>query len=357
MAVRLREVAERAGVSPRSVSNVVNGFHYVSPQMRDKVEAAIAELGYSPNLLARSLRRGRTGVIGVLVPEIAMPYFGELAHEIVEQARGLGLRVRIDETGGQRERELELLEELPRSGQVDGILLSAFWLSAAELDDARGQFPVVLLGERAVDAGIDHVGIDNVAAARAITQHLIETGRTRIAAVVEQEHPRAPTSQQRLQGYRSALAAAGLPAQPELVVRMPVYPHRQDGADAVARLLDEQLPRRAGTVERHLPDAVFCFSDVVAAGVLHELRARGIRVPDDVAVVGFDDIDEGHFTAPPLSTVAPDKTAIACRALELLSQRIDGVDEPAHDFRAPYRLELRASSAAARSAAGSGSSR
>lgn len=334
MAVRLRDVAERAGVSPRSVSNVVNGFHYVSPQMRAKVEAAIADLDYQPNLLARSLRRGRTGVIGLLVPEIGVPYFGELAHEVVEQARVLGLSIRIDETGGQRERELDLLERLPRSGEVDGVLLSAFWLSGSELTGTPVQLPVVLLGERGTDAAVDHVGIDNVAAARSMTKHLIDTGRTRIAAIVEQDHPRAPTSQQRLKGYVSALTAAGLQPKQELIARMKVYPHRQDGADAMAQLLDLET----------LPDAVFCFNDMVATGALRELSTRGLRVPDDLAVVGFDDVDECRFTIPSLTTVAPDKTAIARSALRLLTQRIDGFDGPAQDVQIPYHLVLRESS-------------
>lgn len=214
-------------------------------------------------------------------------------------------------------------------------MLSAFWLSASELNNARVGLPLVLLGERAADATVDHVGIDNVAAAREITQHLIDGGRTRIAAILEHDHPRAPTSQQRLKGYLAALTAAGLRPDPELVARIKVYPQRQDGADAMARLL-------AG---RTRPDAVFCFSDMVATGVLRKLHLSGLRVPHDVAVVSFDDVDECRFTAPALSTVAPDKTGIARRALELLAKRIDGYDGPAQDVRIPYRLALRESSA------------
>ena len=110
MAVTLRDVAARAGVSTRTVSNVVNGFQHISPAMRTRVQAAMDELNYTPNLLARSLRQGRTGIITLLVPEITVPYFGELAHEVVEQARQLGCTVMIDETGGEPGRERELLD-------------------------------------------------------------------------------------------------------------------------------------------------------------------------------------------------------------------------------------------------------
>jgi LacI family repressor for deo operon, udp, cdd, tsx, nupC, and nupG len=184
MAVRLREVAERAGVSARSVSNVINGFRYVSPAMREKVQTAIDELDYRPNLLARSLRSGRTGTIGFLLPEISAPYFGELAHQVVEQSQGLGLNVLIDETGPFSGRELTQLDAMSRSGNVDGILLSALEFNARQLSELRPRIPVVLLGERtAANSALDHVGIDNVAAAREITCHLFNSGRSRIAAV------------------------------------------------------------------------------------------------------------------------------------------------------------------------------
>ena len=321
-------------MSPRSVSNVINGFHYVSPEMRAKVQDAIDEMGYQPNLLARSLRQGRTATVGLLLPEIGVPYFGELAHDVVQQAREFGLTVRIDETGADRQREFNLLDEMPQSGQVDGILLSAYWLTAAELAQVRLRVPLVLLGERATSSTLDHVGIDNVAAARDITRHLAAQGCRRIAAIVEKPHPRTPTSQQRLRGYRAALQEAALEADPNLVARIPVYPHRSDGAAAMARLLS--LPRR--------PDAVFCFNDLVATGVLRTLHEQGVAVPDEISVVGFDDVEESRFSIPSLTSVAPDKQLIARRALELLNERIAGADGPPRDVRIPYQLSLRESS-------------
>jgi DNA-binding LacI/PurR family transcriptional regulator len=331
MAVRLRDVAERAGVSARSVSNVINGFRYVSPEMRERVQAAIDELDYRPNLLARSLRSGRTGTIGFLLPEISAPYFGELAHQVVEQAQGLGLNVLIDETGPFSGRELTQLDAMSRSGNVDGVLLSALELNPRQLSELRPGIPVVLLGERtAANSALDHVGIDNVAAARDITRHLIDSGRSRIAAIAEKQHPPGPTSRLRLKGYRAALRAAGLPVDEGLIARVGRYT-RDDGAQAMATLLDREDP----------PDAVFCFNDTMAIGALHELHRRGVRVPADVAVAGFDDIEECRFSIPTLSTVAPDKAELARQALGLLGGRIGGDAGPPRDIAIPFRLALR----------------
>lgn len=333
MTVRLRDVAARAGVSPRSVSNVINGFHYVSPGMRAKVQAAIDELDYQPNLLARSLRKGHTGTVGLLLPQLSVPYFAELAHHLVEQASELGLTVLVDETTGERKRELHLLEVMSRSRYVDGILLSALGLSSAELTQLQPRIPVVLLGERATGSTLDHVGINNIAAARDATQHLIETGRTRIAAIVERPHPCAPTSRLRLKGYQAALSAAGLDADPQLVARVRLQPRRQDGATAMGRLLSRPRP----------PDAVFCFNDLVAIGALAELHHQGVQVPEDISVVSVDDIEECRFTIPTLSSIAPDKTHLARSALQLLTSRVEGADHPPRDIRIPYHLVTRAS--------------
>jgi LacI family repressor for deo operon, udp, cdd, tsx, nupC, and nupG len=164
VAVTLRDVALRAGVSARTVSNVVNDFHYVSPGMRAKVQAALDELNYTPNLLARSLRQGRTGIITLLIPDVTVSYFGELAHNVVEHASRLGLTVMIDETTGQQQRERTLLDVAVYSSWVDGILLSPLGLTEADLAGLGSSKPVVLLGERGAKPALDHVGINDVRA-------------------------------------------------------------------------------------------------------------------------------------------------------------------------------------------------
>lgn len=339
MTVTLRDVAERAGVSIRSVSNVVNDFHYVSPEMRARVQAAIDDLHYKPNLLARGLRQGRTGIITLLLPEIAVSYFGELAHEIVERASHLGFTVMIDETGGQPERERALLDVATRSSWVDGVLLSSEGLAGPALAGLRSNVPVVLLGERTAKTAWDHVGINNLRASRDAVQHLIDSGRRRIAAVGGDASSSDVTSRLRLKGYRAALRAAGLPADDDLYARTPKY-KRGDAATAVRALLSRAEP----------PDALFCFSDELAIGSLRELHEQGLRVPADLSVVGFDDVDESRFSTPSLTSVSPRKSEIASTALDLLIQRIGASDVKPRDVRVGYELIIRESST--RSSAG-----
>jgi len=331
--VTLRDVAARAGVSPRTVSNVVNDFRYVSPAMRTKVQAALDELGYKPNLLARGLRQGRTGILTLLLPDIAVPYFGELAHEVVERASQLGFTVMIDETSGQPQRERALLDAATQSSWVDGVLLSSLGLKARDLAGLGSHKPVVLLGEVTASTALDHVGIDNVAASRDAVQHLVDSGRHRIAALGGSSIGSDATSRLRLKGYRQALTAAGLPAD-GLYARTPDY-RRAHAATAVRALLSQDDP----------PDGLFCFSDALAAGALRELYEQRLDVPSDISVVGFDDVEESRFSTPSLTSIRPDKAEIARVALDLLIQRIKGSTLKPHDVRVRYELMARESSA------------
>ncbi|MEV6847936.1 LacI family DNA-binding transcriptional regulator [Actinoplanes sp. NPDC051411] len=332
MGASIKDVALRAGVSVKTVSNVVNGFQFVSDQTRAKVQAALDELDYRPNLSARLLRGGRTGVVALAVPEISSPYFAELAAQFVQHAKGHGWTLLIDETQGAKDSERLVLDGI-KSHLVDGLIVSPPALTAKEIEGRRDRTPLVLLGERLAHSPVDHVSIDNVAGARAATTHLVSLGRTRIAAIGSQPHVSGGTAALRLRGYKAALRAAKIPYAPQLVVPAKSY-HRADGYAAMSALLDRE--------ER--PDAVFCFNDLLAIGALRALHEQGCRVPGDVALIGFDGIEDAEFHTPSLSTVTPDKAEIARLALTLLERRITGgATASPQEAYAPFELTIRAS--------------
>lgn len=333
MAVGVREVAVRAGVSVRTVSNVANGFEHVAPATRRRVQQAIDDLGYRPNTAARQLRRGRSETVSLVVPEIGSPYFAELASLLVRVAEEREWTVHIDQTDGAADRERRMVAG-PVGQSVDGVICSP-WAVAPEELSRLAAGPLVLLGERAAVGRLDHVAIDNVAASALAIEHLLTQGRRGIAAIGAQPHLHNDTARLRLQGYRSALSAAGVPAPEEWVVPVERL-HRPNGAAAMARLLDA----------RHPVDAVFCFTDELALGAMRILAERGLRVPDDVAVVGFDDIEDGRYSVPSLTTIAPDKEEIARLAVDCLADRIQEPARPDRDLVAGHHLVVRESSGA-----------
>lgn len=326
----LKDVAARAGVSIKTVSNVVNGYVHVAPDTRARVQDAIDALGYKPNVAARQLRSGRSGVIALALPELQSPYFAEVAGLIVQAAELRSWTVLIDQTDGQADRERNLVAGLRRHA-IDGLIFSPLALAGEELAGG-GDTPMVLLGERIWHGPADHVAIDNTAAAADATRHLAGLGRRRIAAIGAQDRPSAATAHQRLAGYHQALAEAGLPAEPMLVAEVDSF-HRADGAAAMTRLLDLPEP----------PDAVFAFNDLLALGAIRALLTRGLRVPQDVAVAGFDDIEDGRFSTPTLTTIAPDTAMIARLAVDLLAERLEEAPEPPREVRVGHRLIIRES--------------
>ncbi|MGV9235295.1 substrate-binding domain-containing protein, partial [Streptomyces nigra] len=261
---------------------------------------------------------------------------GELASLIVDAAQQRSWTVIIDQTFGDAEAERRLLDGT-QGRLVDGLIISPWALGPEEVTTHARNAPVVLLGERPPRGLADRVAVDNVLAADEATTHLLESGRRRIAAIGLQPHLRNGTADQRLTGYRTALRRAG--AAVDDALERPVRElHREDGAQAMAALLDD--PSAA-------PDAVFAFTDELALGALHVAHERGLRVPEDLAVVGFDDIEDGRYAQPTLTTVAPDKQQLAERALQCLADRIYSPDNgvPPLDIVVPHRLEVRGSSA------------
>lgn len=328
MAATLRDVARTANVSMRTVSNVVSGYEHVSEAMRQRVLAAMEELDYRANPVARTLRTGRTGVLALVVPEIDVPYFSQLAREVINAAAAVGYRVMIDQTGDDHERERRLLTGADRTMLFDGILFSPL-VTATELLEMRAgrSIPLVLLGEHDFDGRYDHVAIDNERAAYDATAHLVALGRRRIAAIGAQPQEDYATPRKRTAGYQDALRDAGLEPDPDLLRPAPRY-SRADGYTAAQALL-------AGPDR---PDAIFCYSDLMAMGAMRAVFDAGLSVPDDVAIIGIDDIEEGRYSRPTLSTVSLDIPFIARAAVERLAVRIDEPDSPAQEALAPHVL-------------------
>ncbi|MFI1538189.1 LacI family DNA-binding transcriptional regulator [Streptomyces anandii] len=330
MRVSLKDVALHAGVSVKTVSNVVNDFPHVTEAMRARVQRSIDELGYRPNLTARHLRKGRTGIVALALPELGNPYFAELAAEIVDAAAAHDYTVLLDHTGGRREREI-LVSQGFRTRVIDGLILSPIELEAEDLEERAEQVPVVLLGEREYDLPYDHIAIDNVAAAREAVRHLLSLGRRNVAFLGARRGSSRP-ARLRLLGWREALDEAGLAADDRLIAATDGWGYA-DGAAAMAGLLD------AG----HRPDAVFAYNDLIAIGAMRVLHERGLRIPEDVAVVGFDDVVEGRFSAVTLTSVSPDKGFIARQAVESVLSRLGGARHEARRIHAGHSLVCRES--------------
>lgn len=338
---RLRDVAQLAGVSEKTVSNVVNGYPYITDRTREKVEHALDALNYRVNLSARSMASGRTGFIALALPGLDNPYFAELASHVFRAAAQERWTVLIEQTGGQRATESDLVNSMQYL--VDGMVLHPESLSPDELARHAADTPIVLIGEEdsapvqgaaALPKVTDSIVGDSVQASRDLTEHLLSTGRRRIAVLGLGLDSDLSTSRYRFEGYAQALRAAGLPVLDELVLPLD-HLNRRDGATATDAVL--------GLRER--PDAVICFNDVVAIGLLGGLHAAGIRVPEQIAVAGFDDIDEASYSVPPLTTIAWDKRTIAETAIRLLAERQAGDTSPPREIAVPYVLQVRGSTA------------
>ncbi|RYZ30469.1 MAG: LacI family transcriptional regulator, partial [Propionibacteriaceae bacterium] len=237
MTPTIHDVARLAEVSIKTVSNVLNDYPHIRPTTRQRVLDAISALDYTPNLTARGLRSGRTGLVSLIIPDLRNAYFAELADIVVRAAEAQGLSVMIAQSNGNRERELSLLTG-PRMQMVDGILFSALGLSAADNDLlARIKTPMVLLGERILDGPKDHVTMRNVEGAQAATEHLLSIGRRRILAFGGDPEQGLGSARLRLDGYRRALAGAGIDEDPELVVQVVGW-YRSTGAESMRRLLE-----------------------------------------------------------------------------------------------------------------------
>lgn len=301
--VSIKDVAQHAGVSWKTVSNVVNERPVVRAETRARVEAAIEELGYVPNHVGRDLRGGPTRTIALVVPELQNPYFARLAELMQVAARERGYTVSVEVSLGIPATErAHVRGQTPRP--VDAVIISPAALVPADLLAAGGP-RVVLLGEMLPAAPeISHVAIDNVASAADVVRHLVAEGRERLLFLGGDGAVRS-TATDRLAGFRAALRFAGAAEDPRRI-RAVVGWSRESGRDEMRAVLEAGIE----------VDAVVAGNDLLALGALAALAEHGLSVPEQVAVVGWDDIPESSWSTPSLTTVAPDLDALIAAALD-----------------------------------------
>ena len=331
----MADVARHAGVSVASVSNYLNNSAGMSAAIQNKIAKAIAALDYQINSSARNLRSGRTMLLKLAIPDLRQVYFSELAEDVLAEARTFGYGVIVESTSNNRQRELESVMSMGRRA-ADGLILSPLLMRDDDVMVFQGDYPIVLLGERLNHSGITHVAIRNRPAARAATEHLIAAGAQRIAVIggVRDTQGQESSRSIRSLGYRDALEHAGIVYDPELIHETKGW-DSIDGTRAITEMLDEGL---------HF-DAIFALNDSLAWGAIRRLRERHIKIPEEVRVIGFDNVDESAYMIPSLTTVDPDKQAIARLAVKsIMDQLGQGSRVPAHTLGSPFSLVFRESS-------------
>jgi len=330
----IQDVAKAAGVSPMTVSNVLNAHPHVRESTRQKVLAAVEELDYRVNAAARNLRTGRTGTIGLAVPNIGDHYFARLAALVATIAGEEGYRVEIEHTDAVRERELEAMT-LSQNRMHDGLLLSTVGLGPEDKGLLRVDYPVVLLGEGIFDGPLDHIAMPNIDGSYAATAHLVAQGSRNVAIFDVRFTLSDSVRDLRLEGYQQALRDAGIAPDPQLFFDVTDFT-MAEGYRAAQHVVASGIQ----------VDGVFCPTDGVAIGALRGFADAGIRVPEDVRVIGFDDLPESEFVTPRLSSVSPAHEVTARTAVTFLLERIRGAaPDDAREFVTPFELRARASTA------------
>lgn len=324
--VRLIDVARHAGVSMKTVSNVVHDYQHVTPKMRIKVQESINVLGYRPNLTARQLVTGKTGMLALAIPETNHPYFSTLADRIVTIAEERGYRVLIEQTDGKSEREMAVLRDR-EAGLVDGVIFQPATVTSLEIADVQEGTPVVLLGEAAMPHSFDHVMIDNTEAARMAVASLLGAGRKRIAFLGVVDGDNAGATVRRLAGYQAALEQAGMFSEPELILEVADF-FPESARAALTKTLEAGVKF----------DALLCRDDRFAVAALQALRVEGISVPDQVSVIGWDDTELARYAHPTVTSISPDKEAIARMAVDMLIERIEGHQGVGRHKLAPFQI-------------------
>lgn len=316
-------------MSQATVSRVLAGAERVTPRTAERVRAAMARVGYAPNAAARTMKTRRTGAIGVVVADVTNPFYPQVLDALTAELGRAGHRMTLWNTASVAAGEESAVEAI-RQGLVDGLVFTTVTAGSSALATALEQaLPVVLLNRGVPDLDCDQVTSDNIAGAGVVADHLVEAGHEQIAFIGGPELP--STAVERERGFREGLARHGrtLPAR---LVRHGDFSHRA-GHRAIGELF-------AG---RRRPTAVFCANDLTAFGALDGARARGVRVPDELWVVGYDDVEMAAWEAYDLTTVRQPMDQMVARSVELLLARIGDPSRPAQRAVFPAQLVRRGS--------------
>ena len=324
----IKDVAREAGVSVATVSRVWNEAAFVSPETRQRVAAVATRMGYSPHGAARSLITRTTHTLGVLLPDLYGEFFSEIIRGIDHTAQAAGYHILVSSSHDSKDEIDAALRSM--RGRVDGMIIMSPDLEAQQtLHALQGSFPVVLLNGGAESKAFDTITIENHEGAREMALHLVARGHTRIAMICGPR--RNYDAAERLRGYQSALTESGIALAESLVVQGDFS--ELAGHRAVKQLLDLQ----------HRPTAIFAANDSMAIGALSALREAGLRVPEDIAVAGFDDIPMARYMNPPLSTVHVDISKLGERAAALLLSSLHQGPRPREQLQLSTTLVIRSS--------------
>ncbi|KLU60603.1 HTH-type transcriptional repressor CytR [Peptococcaceae bacterium CEB3] len=333
--VKMSDVAKRANVSTATVSRVLSKEGYVSEETRNKVLEAIDILGYTPNRLASNFRKSSSHTVLAIIPDITNPFFSEVVKGLEKVAAERGYHVLLGDTGNSLHVERDLME-LVREQVADGVILATARVTNEEIEKLGRGLPIVVACEYFDGISIPTVSIDNVVAAREATQYLIDCGHRRIAFISGRFN--IVLNRDRIRGYRQALEYNGLHVHEGLIQEGDWT--MESGMNAMSRILAMD----------QLPTAVFAASDEMAVGALKSLKAKGLRVPDDMSVMGFDDISLSEMVEPELSTVQQPKRELGELAIRMLLNIIEGKKLERTQVILSHRLVIRGSTAPPRSA-------
>ncbi|PKH19154.1 DNA-binding transcriptional regulator CytR [Enterobacterales bacterium CwR94] len=331
VAATMKDVAERAGVSTATVSRALTNPEKVSVTTRRKVEQAVIDVGYTAQGAARTARRYDSKTILVIVPDICDPFFSEMIRGVEVTAAQEGYLVLIGDCAHQNQQEKSFLN-LMLTRQIDGmVLLGSNVPFDTQHDDQRNLPPMVMANEFAPELGLPTVHIDNLTAAFEAVSHLQQKGHRRIACIAGPDH--MPLCHYRLQGYIQALRRSGIPVDPTYIVRGDFT--FEAGTQALAQLMTLEEP----------PQAIFCHSDILALGAMKQAKELGLRIPEDLSLIGFDDIELSRYSDPPLTTIAQPRFEIGCEAMLLLLEQLQGKNVSTGSRLLDFEIKRRGSTA------------